>query len=525
MTNSFSDLEMADAIFVIGSNTTENHPIAALAIKKAKANGATLIVADPRKIKLTDYADIWLRFKPGTDIALINGLASVIYQEGLYDKQFIKERTEGFEPYVEVLKEYTPPKVEKITGVPKEDLIKAAKAFARAKRGVIVYAMGITQQIRGTDNVLSLANLAMLTGNLGRPGTGLSPLRGQNNVQGACDMGALPDVLPGYVKVGSEGRRKFEDFWGTVLPDKPGLSVVQMMKAAAKGKVKAMFVMGENPMVTDPSIEHVKEALEKLDFLVVQDIFLTETAEMADVVLPAASFAEKEGTFTNTERRVLKVNKALSPPGKTKEDWEIIVELAKRLGARGFDYSEPEQIMEEINCVVPQYAGIKYHRLGSYGLQWPCSSTEHPGTPRLHQESFVRGRGLFTPVHYLPPTETPDKKYPFVLITGRMLHHYHSSTMSGRTHLKTISQPNWLFANPDDAGNLGLKEGERVKIESKHGKLEAPVKFSTSVPQGVLFATFHSSELLVNLLTGEEIDEKSGIPQLKSVAVRIEKAS
>lgn len=525
MTNSFSDFEMANAIFVIGSNTTENHPIAALSIKKAKANGSTLIVADPRKIKLVDYADIWLKFKPGTDIALVNGLANVICQEGLHDKEFIKKRTEGFEAYLELLKEYPPEKVEKITGVRKDHLIKAAKVLAQAERGVIIYAMGITQQIRGTDNVLSLANLAMLTGNIGQPGTGLSPLRGQNNVQGACDMGALPNVLPGYVGVTSEGRKRFEDLWGVTLPGDPGLSVVEMMRAAKEGKIRAMFIMGENPMITDPSLEHVREALKKLDFLVVQDIFLTETAEMADVVLPAASFAEKEGTFANTERRVLKVNKAIEPPGEAKEDWQIIVELAKIIGASGFDYNKPQEIMEEINQCVPQYAGIRYERLGSFGLQWPCPDPEHPGTPRLHQDSFVRGKGLFSPVPYLPPTEAPDKNYPFVLITGRMLHHYHSSTMSGRTHLRMVSHPNFLFINPDDAYKLGVEEGGKVKIESKYGRLEAPVKFSLSVPHGILFATFHSSDLLVNLLTGEELDQKSGIPQLKSVAVRLEKTN
>ncbi len=523
MTNSLSDFEIADAIFVIGSNTTENHPIAGLAIKKAKRNGASLIVADPRKIKLVDYADVWLKFKPGTDIALINGIASIIYREGLYDREFIKNRTEGFEAYSELLKKYNPEKVEKITGVRKEDLVKAARAFAQAEKGVIAYSMGVTQQLRGTDNVLSLANLAMLTGNIGRPGTGLSPLRGQNNVQGACDMGALPNVLPGYAGVGSEGRKRFEDFWGVTLPSEPGLSVVKMMEAAKERKVKAMYIMGENPMITNPALEHVKEALEKLDFLVVQDIFLTETAELADVVLPAASFAEKEGTFTNTERRVLKVNKAIESLGEAKEDWRIIVELAKKLGASGFDFQSPKEIMDEINLCVPQYAGIKYERLGSFGIQWPCPSPEHPGTPRLHQESFVRGKGLFSPVPYLPSTEAPNKDYPFVLITGRMLHHYHSSTMSGRTHLFKISDPNFLFINPDDALNLGIKEGDRVGVESKHGKLDAPVRFSNSVPPGILFATFHSSDLLVNLLTGEELDQKSSIPQLKSVAVRIEK--
>ncbi len=523
MTNSFADFVLAEALLVIGSNTSENHPIAALAIKKAKREGAALIVADPRKIKLTEYADIWLRFKPGTDIALINGLAHIIYKENLYDRKFVEERTEGFDDYVKLLEEYPPQKVAEITGVKKEVLIQAAKTFGKAKKGIVAYAMGITQQLRGTDNVLSLANLAMLTGNVGKPGSGLSPLRGQNNVQGACDMGALPDFLPGYVKVFSEKRKVFEKAWGVALPDKPGLSVVKMMQAATEGKIKAMFIMGENPLLTDPRLEHVREALKNLDFLVVQDIFLTETAEMADVVLPAASFAEKEGTFTNTERRVLKVNKALNPPGKAKEDWRIIVELAKKMGASGFDFQSPEEIMDEINQLVPQYQGIKYFRLGGFGLQWPCPSLDHPGTERLHQKEFARGKGLFTPAAYLPPAEGPDRDYPFVLITGRMLHHFHTSTMTGKTHLKSISRSELLLINPEDAKELGISDGERIKVFSRYGKLEAEVKLSSSVPPGILFATFHSSKLPVNFLTSDELDEKSEIPQLKSVAVKIEK--
>lgn len=522
MTNSFSDFEIADAIFVIGSNTTENHPIAALAIKKAIRNGATLIVADVRKIKLTRYANIWLQFKPGTDVALINGLAHIILKENLYDRQFVEERTENFESYAQMLEDYTPAIVAKITGVPEEKLRKAAIAFGKAEKGVIAYCMGVTQQIRGTDNVLSLANLAMLTGNIGKPGTGLSPLRGQNNVQGACDMGALPNLLPGYVRVESNDRKNFEKLWQATPPNNPGLSIVRMMQEAAKGNVKAMYIMGENPMLTDPRLEHVKEALENLEFLVVQDIFMTETAELADVVLPAASFAEKEGTFTNTERRVLKVNKAINPLGNAKADWEIIVSLAQKLNAHGFNYTSPKEIMDEINICVPQYSGIRYERLGNFGIQWPCPSPEHPGTERLHEKSFARGKGLFTPITYLPPKETPDKNYPFVLIIGRMLHHYHTSSMSGRTHVSLLTRADLVSINPDDAKTLNLKDEDEITIISRYGKLKAPVKVDDSVPPGILFSTFHSPDLPINQITGDELDEKSDTPQLKAVAVRIE---
>lgn len=521
MTNSFSDFEIADAIFVIGSNTTENHPIAGLAIKKAKRNGTILIVADPRKIKLTQYADIWLEFRPGTDIALVNGIAHVIYKENLYNHEFIKERTEGFEEYTKLIEEYTPDKVAEITGVKKEILVEAARVLGKADKAVIAYAMGITQHVRGTDNVLSLANLTMLIGNVGKPGTGLSPLRGQNNVQGACDMGALPDVLPGYVKVASDSRKKFEDSWKVSIADKPGLSVVKMMQAAEESKLKGMYIMGENPMLTDPRLEHVKEALNNLEFLIVQDIFLTETAGLADVVLPAASFAEKEGTFTNTERRVLKVNKAIDPPGETKEDWKIIVELAKRMGVSGFDFQSPQGIMDEINLCVPQYAGIKYHRLEGSGIQWPCPSSEHPGTERLHENSFARGKGLFIPIGYMPSPEMPDKEFPFVLITGRMLHHYHTSSMTGRTHLKMITKTGFVFINPDDAKNLNIADEEEVTISSRHGRLNASVKFDSTVPPGILFSTFHSPDLPINVITSEQLDEKSETPQIKTVAVKL----
>lgn len=524
MTNSIEDIREAEAIFVIGSNTTEAHPIVALAIKEAVFNGADLIVADPRKIKLTDYASLWLCHRPGTDIALINGIAHVILKEGLHDKDFIKKRTEGFDDYAKVLEKYTPEKVEKITGVSAKDIERAAKMFARRGKGVVIYAMGITQHVRGTDNVMALANLVMLTGNVGKPGTGLSPLRGQNNVQGACDMAALPNVLPGYARLtDGEKRKSFEKRWGCTLPKDGGLSVVKMMEAAEEGKLKAMFIMGENPLISDPNLKHVEKALKKLDFLVVQDIFLSETAEFADVVLPGASFAEKDGTFTSTERRVQRIRKAVEPPGEARADWEIIIDLANRLGAN-WAYQSPREIMDEINELVPIYAGITYDRLERNGLQWACFHPEHPGTRCLHEDEFVRGKGLFVPVEYFPPSEVQDEDYPFLLIIGRSLFQYHSGTMSRRSKgLNFLFPKGYVEINFFDAEEIGLSEGDVIEIENPRGKIRAEVKLSHKVPPKMLFSTFHFKEIPVNVLTSPELDEKSGIPELKGTPVKIKK--
>ncbi len=525
MTNSIEEIETADAILVIGSNTTEEHPIISQRIKRAvKWKGAKLIVADPRAIKLTELADIWLRQRPGSDVALINGLINVIISEQLWDKEFVARRTEGFEAMRVGIQKYTPEYVEEITGVPGEDIRQAARLYAQAGRASIIYAMGITQHTTGTDNVLSLANLAMLTGNVGREGTGVNPLRGQNNVQGACDMGALPDVLPGYQRVAdSKVREKFEKEWGVNLSDKVGLSVMEMFLAAKEGKVRGMYIMGENPGLSDPDITHVIQALRSLDFLVVQDIFLSETAELADVVLPAVSFAEKDGTFTNTERRVQMIRKAIEPIGQAKPDWQIIAELATKMGYH-MSYESPKEIMEEIARLTPIYGGISYHRLENGGLQWPCPDHAHPGTKFLHEDKFTRGLGKFAEVEYVPPAELPNKDYPFMLTTGRILYHFHTGTMTRRSRgLSEICPEGFVEINPADAEKLQVQHGTMVKVVSRRGQVMTRVKVTDMVPPGILFMPFHFKEAAANVLTNPALDPVAKIPELKVCAVRVER--
>ena len=420
MTNSIDEIEQTEVFLVTGSNTTENHPIVALRIKKAvREKGAKLIVIDPREIELAKIAHIWLRPTPGTDVIWLNGLMNVIIEEDLWDRGYVEERTEGFASLEEAVKKYTPEYVEKLTGIPRDELREVARIYASAGKAGIYYAMGITQHVTGTDNVRSIANLAMLCGNVGVEGGGVNPLRGQNNVQGACDMGALPNVLSGYQSVADPATiKKFQESWGVPLSSEPGLTVVEMMQGARDGKVKAMYIMGENPMVTDPDLTHVEEALRTLELLVVQDLFLTETARLAHVVLPSASTAEKGGTFTNTERRVQRVRKAIEPVGECKTDSEIIASLSEKMGY-GMNYRDTSEIMEEIAACTPLYGGITYERLEGGGLQWPCPSKDHPGIRYLHKDRFTRGRGLFQPVEYQSPAELPDEEYPFILSTGQ----------------------------------------------------------------------------------------------------------
>lgn len=526
MTNSIADIAQADVILVIGSNTTEAHPIIALQIKKAvREKGAKLIVIDPRKIKLVDYAHLWLRPKPGTNVAVINGLMNVILEKGLADEEFIANRTEGIGELKAILPKYTPEKGERISGVPATDLRQAARIFAQAERATIIYSMGITQHTTGTDNVLSIANLAMLTGNIGKPGTGVNPLRGQNNVQGACDMGALPTTLTGYQRIADdEVRAKFEKAWSCRLPKEAGLSVVEMFEAALQRRIKAMYIMGENPMLSDPDITHVEEALRTLDFLVVQDIFLTETAEFADVVLPSATFAEKDGTFTNTERKVQRVRKAINSPGNAKADWEIICDLAKTMGYE-MGYSFPGEITDEIASLTPTYGGILFDRVNSSGgIQWPCPSLDHPGTTILHRDKFARGLGKFHPVEYKPPSEEPSEEYPLILTTGRLLFQYHTGTMTRRSKgLEEICPAGPAEINPEDAAAYRIKEGEEVILTSRRGKIKVRVNITERSPQGTIFLPFHFSEYPVNVITNPALDPLAKIPEFKVCAVRIEK--
>ncbi|RYD02573.1 hypothetical protein N752_24915 [Desulforamulus aquiferis] len=448
MTNSIDEIAGASLILAIGTNTTEAHPVISLRIRKALQRGAKLIVVDPRKTELAELATSHLQLKPGTDIALFNSMARYILGERIWNKEFVAERCEGLEGLRESLGEFTPEYAQTITGIPAALIKETARAYAQAERATILYTMGLTQHACGTDNVLAVANLALLCGQIGRESTGLNPLRGQNNVQGACDMGGLPNVLPGYQQVQDEGNRKiFSGAWGAALSDKPGLTLGEMMDSALQGTLKAMYITGENPILSDADSNHVQKALEKLDFLVVQDMFLTDTAKLADVVLPAASFAEKEGTFTNTERRVQRVRKAIEPIAGAKPDWQIICALAAELGYP-MKYAGPKEIFEEITRLTPSYRGISYQRLEKEGIQWPCPSEEHPGTKYLHNQTFVRGKARLTPVNYMQPKELPDEKYPLMLNTGRRLQHYHTGTMTLRTEITQIYGSEKLDINP-----------------------------------------------------------------------------
>jgi formate dehydrogenase alpha subunit len=523
MTNSIAEIRHAECIFVIGSNTTENHPVIALEVKAAvRQRGAKLIVADPRRIELAEYASLFLNHKPGTDVALINGMIHTIISRGWLNKPFIEERTEGFNALAELVQEYTPEVVAQITGVPAPDIVEAARLYAQASSSSILYAMGITQHTTGTNNVLALANLAMVTGQIGKPSSGINPLRGQNNVQGACDMGGLPNVYSGYQRVDDESaRQKFEKAWGVKLPAQPGLTLMEMMKGIGEGKIKALFILGENPILSDPNINKVEEELKQLDLLVVQDIFLSETARLAHVVLPGVSFAEKDGTFTNTERRVQRVRQAIPPIGHARPDWEIICDLSTRLGYP-MKYNSPAEIMEEIAALTPAYGGIRYYRLEDKGLQWPCPSLDHPGTPFLHKDKFTRGKGKFHVVPYVPPPELPDEQYPFIMTTGRILYHYHTIISHKSKGLKEIYPEGVVEINPEDARKLGIQEGDGlVEVSSRRGKVRVKPKISEALQPGLVFMTFHFKEAAANLLTLDALDPISKIPVFKVCAVNI----
>jgi len=525
MTNSINEFRDSRCILAIGTNTTEAHPIISQEIKRAVDNGGKLIMANPREIDMVRWAYLWLQHKPGSDVALLMGMMKVIVDEGLADQAFIDERCENFDEFKKSLKNFGLDFVEKTTGVPKDKIVEAACIYATEKPSAIFYAMGITQHSHGTDNVIATANLAMLTGNVGKPGSGVNPLRGQNNVQGACDMGALPNVYPGYQAVADvDIKRKFEAAWGARLPDKPGLTITEIVDAAGSKKIKAVYIIGENPLLSEPNITHAKEALEKLDFLVVQDIFLSETAELADVVLPGVSFAEKDGTFTNTDRRVQRVRKAVEPVGDSRPDWQITCQLGKKMGNGGFDFAHPSQIMDEIALLTPSYGGISYRRLEEGGLQWPCPTLEHPGTPILHTQQFSRGKGRFIPLEYKPSMELPDKDYPLVLTTGRSLYHFHTGTMTRKVAgLNVLKGEGMVEINPQDASKLGIADDEMVKVSSRRGELTAKAKVTEVSPVGVVFMTFHFAESPANILTNPALDPVAKIPEYKVCAVRVEK--
>ena len=541
MSNSMDDIAgNSNLIIISGSNTTEQHPVFGTMIRQAVIKrGAKLIVIDPRRIDITEFADIHLQLKGGTDIALFNGLMHIILKNGWQDTSFINGRTEGFNEFAENLESYTPQHVSEITGVAVEQLHAAAEMLATIKPGALIWAMGITQHVVGVQNVLTMANLQLLLGNMGIPGGGVNPLRGQNNVQGACDMGALPNVFPAYQSVNQENiRAKFEAAWGTDLSSIPGLTVTEMVPAAGEGKIKAMYVMGEDPVLSDPDSNHVRECLNKLDFLVVQDIFPTETSVYADVLLPAVSFAEKDGTFTNTERRVQLVNQAILPLADARSDWQIISELAQRMlpivrssidknaPYYGWSYENPAGIMDEIAALTPSYAGISYARLKSgERLQWPVRSAEDPGTPILHIKEFTRGKGLFSVTNHLPPAERPNREYPFLLNTGRVLYHWHGGEMTRRAKgLLEIYPQALIEINPEDARMLGIDgENQMVRVTSKRGEIQAVAWVTERVTVGAIFANFHFPESPANALTIAALDPLAKIPEYKVCAVKVEK--
>ncbi len=535
--------EQAAAMLIIGSNTTEQHPVFGTMIRRAvRTRGVKVVVADPRKIDITEFAapyGVHLQQKPGTDIALVNGLMNIILEKGWEDAKFVAERTEGLEEFKAIVQQYTPDKVSDITGIPIEQLYQAAEILATNKPMAVIWAMGITQHITGVRNVMDLANLQMLLGNMGVPGGGVNPLRGQNNVQGACDMGGLPNVYPAYQTVTSdEVRKKFEAAWGAPMSPKVGMTVTEMMPGILDGKTKALYILGEDPIMSDPDTHHIRHCLEQCDLVVLQEIFPSETAPYADVLLPGSSFAEKSGTFTNTERRIQMVRKAIEPPGEAREDWRIIADMARRMsdvGSRkpdasapfaGWEYASSSEIMKEIAVLTPSYAGVSHERLErGETFQWPVRDATHPGTPILHIGKFARGLGKFTPIEHIPPAELPDVEYPMVLSTGRVLYHWHGGEMSRRSKGLLEIYPHPLIeVNEDDAEKLGLNGNHRVRVSSRRGSIEAEAWVTDRVPPGMVYANFHFPEAPVNELTIAALDPVSKIPEYKVCAVKVELA-
>ncbi len=534
MSNSIAEMEHLDTFIVTGSNTTETHPVISLFLKRAvRENGAKLIVIDPRQIELTDFATLWLRQKPGTDVAVFQAMAHVIVTEKLYNADFIARRTEDFESYIESLEAFTPEWAESVSGVPAEDIRKAARMYATAKRAAFYWGMGISQSTHGTDNALALTNLALMTGHVGKPGTGLNPLRGQNNVQGCSDSGGLPNVFTAYQPVTSpEVRQRFEQAWHTALSPDPGLTVTEMVDAALTGAVRAMVVMGENPLMSEPNLSHAEHALHALDFIVCIDIFRNETTEFAHVILPSASFAEKDGTFTNSDRRVQRIRRALPPVGQSRPDWQIVCELARRTEAQlgveqsaAFDYPDVEAIWEEMRAVTPDFYGITYERIEREGgVHWPCPALDHPGTPYLFEKDFPRGKGKFWTLEYGTQSELPDEEYPYHLTTGRVLFHWHGGTMTRRSKLDDAFPEPILEMHPEDAHALQLVSGDWVEVTSRRGSVVCRVMVTGRSPAGTVFLPFHFVEAAANLLTLDRIDPRAKIPDFKMAAVRLRKA-
>ncbi|RME74937.1 MAG: formate dehydrogenase subunit alpha [Planctomycetota bacterium] len=526
MTNAIDEIRDAELLFVIGSNTTEAHPIIGMEMKRAVRRGATLIVADPREIWLTRIATRHLALRPGTDVWLLNAMAHVIVTEDLVDRAFIEANTEGFEAVREAVLGYPPEEAEKVTGVSADDIRWAARAYARTERAGIYYTLGVTEHSHGTDNVYALSNLVLMTGHLGRRSAGMNPLRGQNNVQGANDAGASPVFLPGYQRVDDPAARaRFERAWGVTLAPEPGLNLNQMMKTLGQG-IRGLFVMGEDLVISEPNVAEIERGLNALEFLVLQDIFLNETARFADVVLPAACYAEKEGLFTNSERRVQRVRKAVEPPGEARADWQILCGLARAAGAeRGWDYAGPAEIYAEMASLAPKFAGISHERIERRGLgiQWPCPDPEHPGTPYLHRGGVLRGRGRFMPVHFRPPAEPPDSEYPLVLSTGRTLYHYNAATQTRREPGPLAKQPEaFVEIHPRDAEARGIADGEHVRVRSRRGEVVCRARVTRRVRRGRIWMPMHFHEARANLLTVDAGDAVTGTAEYKVCAAQVQ---
>lgn len=557
MSNSIAEMKDLECFIVTGSNTAENHPVISTFLKQAVThNGAKLIVIDPRHTEMADFSTLWLQQKPGADVAVFNAMAHVIVKEKLYHQDFIASRTEGFSNYIESLEDKTPEWAEETSGVPAEQIRQAARMYAKANSAAIYWGMGISQSVHGTDNSLTLINLALLCGHVGRPGTGLNPLRGQNNVQGCSDSGGMPNVYTAYQLVtDAETRHKFEQAWHTQLPQIPGLTTTEHVGGILDGHVKAWYIMGENPLMSEPDINHARHAVQQLEFYVAQDIFINETARYADVILPAAAFAEKDGTFTNSDRRVQLVRKAINPPGQARADWEIVSQVARRtiqkIAAQvdqhpdsptreldraiaqnadkmlaNWSYSHPRDIWEEMRRLTPPWGGITYQRIEREGgVHWPCPTPDHPGSPYLFEEDFPSGRGKFFPVEFTDDSERPDEEYPLTLSTGRLLYHWHGGTLTRVSSLNNIWPECTVEVHPKDAARLGLEVGEWVDVSSRRGKITARLLVTERSPEGTIFIPFHFAEAAANILTNNLIDERAKIPDYKVCGVKVERAA
>lgn len=532
MSNSIAEMKDLDVFIVVGSNTSETHPVISTFMREAIVkNGAKLIVVDPRQIEMTQFSTHWLRQKPGTDVVIFQAMAQVIIEENLYDEDFLRERVEGFDAYAESIKESTPEWAEEISAVPANEIRECARLYANAERAAIYWGMGISQSVHGTDNALSLANLALLSGNLGRAGTGLNPLRGQNNVQGCSDSGGLPHVFPGYQSVTDPDiKAKFERDWGVSLNPEAGLTTMEMVDAAEKDVIHGFFVMGENPLMSEPDLRHARHVMEDLDFVLVQDIFMNETAEYADIILPATSFAEKDGTFTNSDRRVQLIRDAVPAPGSARDDWEIIAELAQRVEAKlgreksaGFEFDSPSAIWDEMARLTPPFQGITHARISQEdGVHWPCPTPDHPGTPFLFADTFPSGKGKLTPLNYRPSQELPDKDYPLLLSTGRVLYHWHGGTMTRRSKLDDIYPDPTVEVHPKDAKPLNIQAGDWIKVRSRRGEIRVKALITKRSRPGMVFIPMHFAEAAANELTLDARDPQAKIPDYKVSAVAIE---